>query len=401
MAAPSRPADYALDVARLLWPASPGLSVSRQRSTPGHRDAYVFPSARRPRVLMPVDVPGSTTMLRRLGKGRSRFSRTTREALARSVESPMFGYLRWPILRLPLPAGTDDSIEHYLATHLGSEVRVGVLLGTPRANQKPVLQLFTPSGRLLGFAKVGHNPLTSALVRREGDNLELVGRHRAHAFRPPRLLHRGQWRGLEILAMSALTTAGRLPVPEHTLAAAMREVATLGGTTRSALSASAFWRRLRAESARVGDPALRDRLQATLSRVDRRWGDAPLELGGWHGDWGFWNMALVDDVVHLWDWERYDARVPIGFDALHHAAQRVRPLDRDVSRQERRFVQAAPATLGRMGVGADLAGPTLGLYLLEVAVRYALALDEVPAPALRCRAAWALALLDHTEGTRR
>ena len=47
-------------------------------------------------------------------------------------------------------------------------------LGAARANRKPVLQLLTPDGETVGFAKIGVSPLTSSLVWAERDALTLL-----------------------------------------------------------------------------------------------------------------------------------------------------------------------------------------------------------------------------------
>ena len=57
-------ASYAAEVARLLWPEpwdAPHVTRTRHRGGLPHRDAYLFPSERRPRLLVPADVPGSST----------------------------------------------------------------------------------------------------------------------------------------------------------------------------------------------------------------------------------------------------------------------------------------------------------------------------------------------------
>ena len=101
------------------------------------------------------------------------------------------------------------------------------------------------------------------------------------------------------------------------------------------LAESAFWARLRDDrrgcSRRAGRPPPAGRASTT---IERRHGGDRVSLGGWHGDWGRWNMGMGDGVLQLWDWERYDAEVPIGFDALHFAAQSVRPGEREERRQE-------------------------------------------------------------------
>jgi hypothetical protein len=119
-----------------------------------------------------------------------------------------------------------------------------------------------------------------------------------------------------------------------------------------------------------------------------------VSLGGWHGDWGRWNMAMGDGHLQLWDWERFDPEVPVGFDGLHFAAQRVRPGQRDEHRQEETFLRSVPETLAELGVHSGQHDLTLRLYLLEIAVRYVDALTHGATPALRRRTSWVLSLLE-------
>ena len=119
-----------------------------------------------------------------------------------------------------------------------------------------------------------------------------------------------------------------------------------------------------------------------------------VHLGGWHGDWGRWNMGMGDGILQLWDWERYDPEVPIGFDALHFAAQSVRPGEREARRQEAAFLGSAPSALAELGVAPGQHDLVLRLYLLEIAVRYVDALTHGATPALQRRTAWVLSLLE-------
>jgi hypothetical protein len=333
-------------------------------------------------------------MLQRLGPGRSALAGPVRGLLERSVHSRAFALARWPMLRVP---GTDpdaDSIETHLAGCFGTEVRVGVLLGTRRVNQKPVLQVFDLGGRLRGYAKVGHNDLTAELVRREAESLASVGSHNPRSFRVPRLLHHGQWAGLEVLVVSALATNPRHQVTRTVRLTAMREVVRLAGTTSPPLAESGFWSRLRSTVELLSEEPAGSRLRAAAGAIEQRHGADPVSLGGWHGDWGPWNMGLGDGILQLWDWERYDPEVPIGFDGLHFASQSVRPGERDERRQNESFLRSAPRTLAELGVSPGQRDVTLRLYLLEIAARYVEALTHGATPALRRRTSWVLALLE-------
>lgn len=390
-------ASYAVEVARLLWPAPwDAPSVTRSGSVaPHHRDAYLFPSRRRPRLLVPVDVPASSTMLQRLGRGGAVLGPAARTALERSVRSHAFALTRWPRLRVATADAQAESIETHLSDRLGTAVRVGVLLGTRRPNQKPVLQVFDRDGRVLGYAKIGHNELTAGLVRREARALADIDGSTLHTFRAPELLHHDQWRGLEVLVMSALTTDPRRRVSPAARTAAMREVSRLGGTTEAPLTETPFWTRLRADTERLSPETMGPRLLDAAGGLERAHQADPVVLGSWHGDWGGWNMGLDHDgVLQLWDWERFDTGVPIGFDAVHFAVQHLRPGRRDAARDEETLVASLPDVLTGVGVPRDQQDLTLRLYLVEMAARYVDALTLSDTPQLRRRADWVLAFLE-------
>ena len=312
----------------------------------------------------------------------------------RAVSSRAFALTGWPVLRIPVTASDADSIEKYLATCLGTEVRVGVLLGTRRANQKPVLQVFDRSGALIAYAKVGHNALTAALVEREAEALTTISRLAPRSFQAPRVLHLGQWSGLEVLVISPLSTNRRHAVPGAVRLAAMREVAHLTDTTESPLTASAFWSRVRADARRLADRPRGDRFLGTIEALEQRHGADVVPMGAWHGDWGGWNMGMGEGGLKLWDWERFGDGVPIGFDAVHYAAQEVQPGRRDTARQERRFFAGVSELLESLGVDRTRHDLTVELYLLDVALRYEDALTLGPLPTLEARTSWALSLLE-------
>ena len=389
--------EYAAEVTRLLWPepwSAPALTRSRHEAGAGCRDAYVFPSRRRPRLLVPADLPGSSVMLRRLGSGRSQLAGPARALLVRSVRSRAFPLARWPMMRVEGADPRTDSVERHLSDALGIDVRVGVLLGTRRANQKPVLQVFGLDGAVLGYAKLGHNELTSSLVRQEAHALQRIAGALPHSFHVPRVVHHSTWCGLEVLVLSALPTTGR-PVTRSARLSASREIAGLLGTTATTLASSGFWERRRHSADLLGATPTGERVQALARTIEQQHGADPVTLGGWHGDWGPWNMGMADDGgLQVWDWERYDAEVPVGFDALHLAAQRVRPGGRDDRRQEAVFLDAVAPALDELGVRPHQRESTLRLYLLEMAIRYVDAQQHGTTPALGRRTSWVLSLLE-------
>lgn len=389
-------ASWAAEVTRLLWPApwgEPQVTRSTRRRSTTHRDAYVFPSARNPRLLVPADLPAAATMVQRLGNDDATLIRPLRRILRAAVGSPFFSVTRWPRLRVLGPDHGADSIERHLAGVLGADVRVGVVLGPRRVNQKPVLQVFGLDGSLLGFAKVGHNSLTTELVRHEARSLATVGELGPRLFDTPELLDASTWHGLDVLVMSALAIEPGRTVSPTTRVSAMVELAQLGTVQTRTLADSPFLQRMREHSLRLADCAHGAGLADAVAAIASRHGSTELTFGGWHGDWGPWNMGMQGEALQLWDWERYDAEVPLGFDAVHFIAQRVRVQQAVEHTQEADFLAAVPEALAPFGVDASLHDLTVHLYLLEMAVRYVDALRHGARADFERRTAWVVSLL--------
>ena len=96
-----------------------------------------------------------------------------------------------------------------------------------------------------------------------------------------------------------------------------------------------------------------------------------LAFGSWHGDWTPWNMASSGRRVLVWDWERFESGVPIGYDAVHYQLQAA--VERNSAGAQSAAEVAlftAPMTLGPLGVRPGSAVFVAALYLVEIATRY-------------------------------
>jgi hypothetical protein len=72
----------------------------------------------------------------------------------------------------------------------------------------------------------------------------------------------------------------------------------------------------------------------------------------------------------VWDWERFETGVPLGFDLLHHDLQEsITLLDADPRVAATRLLRGAAATLAPLDVGAG-AESVARLYLVTLACRY-------------------------------
>ena len=403
MQTPARPAgarpalDYPLAVAAMLWPAPSRVVATRRTASATPSTGWlVLPSARRPRLLVPVGVPAAARMLTRHGDRPG--PRAVRAALAAGVRTGLLE--RLPVQRLVAhPAAA--SLAEQLEPALGPGLAVGALLGTPRVNRKPVLQVFDPAGRTVAFVKVGHDDHTRELVRREADNLARVGTAGVPGVEPPQVLHAGPVDDLEVLVLSPLASSqgrgrsGSVPPPLPAMAA----LATAGGTQTGALRDSPFAERLRSRSGAAPGGAGAARLAGLVAAVLDRHGGDEVDLGAWHGDWAPWNMGWAEGRLQLWDWERWAEGVPLGLDPVHFLAQRVRHDRPGLRAAEDALLGALPGLLPAVGVPAARARLTLVLYLLELAARF-LAPEDGSAGTDHPRARWALDLADRllTEG---
>lgn len=362
---------YLEEVAALLWPHPASVATSRGRAVTTPDSEYVLvPHARRPRLLVPTARAAGAAAMRHYAEPGSAAARMRARVLSGALRSGLGGLLMRD--RVRVHAAPDvETVETRIRAALGRDVRIGLHLGPPRANRKPVLQLLTPEGETAGFAKVGVDPLTCELVRSERETLRCIERASLTRVRAPRVVHHEHWNGTEILVLSALPVwRNRRRLDAARLAGAMAEVARVHGVRRMRLDASPYWYTLNEHASRVpGDD--RATLDTALTAIARGYGDAELDFGSWHGDWAPWNMATLRDGLLLWDWERFGYDVPLGFDALHYPLQaEVRSRRGDPQSAARRTVAHAPRQLAPFGVSVDHARLTALLYLADLALRY-------------------------------
>lgn len=367
--------EYLQDVLGLLWPAPVRCTTGRPgATTAGARDFVVVPGLGRPRLLLPLDAPrAAATALRRYSEPPSRLARLRLEALAVAMATGIGPLVMRDRVRVEHgPDGQDDTVERHLADVLGRDVRVGLHIGPARANRKPVLQLLSPDGELLGFVKVGVNGLTRRLVAAEGRSLEHLAGAGLTRVETPGVLHSGTWRDLEILVQEPLPIwQRRSPLAPARLAEGMLEVASVGGVRREVLAASGFWTGLADGLAALSPTPTVLALRGAFDVLTRRAADVEVPVGSWHGDWTPWNMASVPGRLLVWDWERFEQGVPLGFDALHFELQSaVTGEHTDPRRAVARCTARAAELLDPFGVARDDAPVVALAYLVALAVRY-------------------------------
>ena len=350
-----------VDAAVRLWPDH-AVVVGGTAGGGAHELVFV-PHAGAPRVLVPARHPvAAARALCRFSHVLTLAERASRLAVGAALRAGGERLLPDRVVIRP-GTGRPDSIESHLSGLLGTDVVVSITVGSARANQKPVLGVFDRRGHGVAFVKVGDTPRTVELVRREAEALAEVGARAPAALEVPRLLHYGPWRGLELLVMSALDTVAwptRRPVRRPPVAAMEALADWFDGGTRP-LAETGFWQGL------VDVPGACQRYVDALATIATRYGDRPVRLGAWHGDWTPWNMAWRGDRVQLWDWEQFATGVPRGLDRVHYVVNTV----------------ARRAGFSRDAVGAALRTPEVrahadpdeqrllvALYLAAITARY-------------------------------
>jgi len=377
---PADPRDglaFSTSVARTLWPTC---SVRVGRAGGARKRAWwLFPHPRRVRLVLPARRPHATAILHASARGRQSATRSAMQAGAMLARIP--GVVE-NAPALIVEAGNcsrdDDTADVALSRVVGESVFVSWAVGPRRANRKPVLQLSTHQAKTIGFAKAGIDDLTRVLVGKEAGALQALSRHHFTVLNHPVVLGRTWVRDTQLLAISSIDsdgaslrdTLGRAGAARrHLLHQAMTELATAQGVNQQAIGSSAWLERLERRIQSVPDRVRQRRLSEAvtpLRTLTRR-----LPFGSWHGDWQPANFAIHDSSVAVWDWERYEQDVPLGFDSQHLALQtaitQMQVPPRDAASWA---LESARQRLAPWSISAEDARVVAILHLFDVSVRY-------------------------------
>lgn len=360
-------ADQLADTLDLLWPGS---SVTDRGRT--GEDYVLLPRRSRPTLMAPRRPrAAAAASLRNFKASGTRRTQLFLSALALGARVGLLD-----VLPSRTSMGTSGDSQGSIRDHLrhvldDGTVTVALQTSPPRANRKPVLQVLSASGHTIAFVKIGINELTSALVRAEGEALALVGRAALTRVASPRLLHRGTWRGMDVLVQSALPRPRGKGLEPARIADAMLEVSAIdtGGAT-----ASGAHYLIDLESRVAGLPvtAASTALQSALRELHASAAQAAsVRVGCWHGDWTPWNMSARDGLAQVWDWERFESGVPLGYDRLHFEVQGAIVRDGSAAAPAvRDMVERAPSLLAPFEGSSETATLTALLYLVEIGTRY-------------------------------
>lgn len=313
----------------------------------------VLPSRQEPRCLLPLgDTRATLEGFQVYTPGAFR-ARVVKGLLAQIAKT---GWNGWAVHSLYV--GEPLGLKALVSNVTGERNPVfAMLLGTPGKYRKLTIQVMRPGGKTLGYVKLALSKAAGARVRHEARVLENLA-----AFRPqvPRVLYAGEWQDSYLLFLSALE--GR-PGPAELSGMHVEFLEKLAGVGR------------------VDKPGYKlvaemgARWEEVAWRCDWRWqrigaaalAEARRELDGVtvpcalaHGDFSPANTRVRDGRMAVFNWERCEAEVPLGWDTFHFS------------------VEAAAALKKSWRAKFDLAAApgARGLFLLYLLDSLGKALDE-------------------------
>jgi hypothetical protein len=251
---------------------------------------------------------------------------------------------------------------------------VAFSLSTPKSNQKPVLQLLHPQGRCIGWAKIGWNERTDALIANEARWLQRPG---SQPLIKPDLIHDVDIAGRRVVITTAVrprrrSRRSRFEPPPGALFSAVAGLGSLGSLP---VQETKWW-----QSVTEVMGAATDRERTAIEAAVERCGDQAIPVGAWHGDLTPWNLMTTGDGIQLIDWEFAADQAPFGFDLCHFHTQvgsELRGLDAD--RALDRSARLSPQGLVAIGVSPTDRRAVWELYLVELIRRQlALRVDGYP-----------------------
>jgi hypothetical protein len=367
---PERRSESLVEAADALWPeplAWTGQHAGHRRSEETLFEYFVVPHLRSPRLLVPTDRRLAGRVFRDLANASEGRRRLVTRALAGACRVGLAGVLLRDRVRIERSADTGDrGIQDVLDDLLGTPVDVVVSITRARANRKPILRVVGADGETLAYAKVATTSLTKRLVEREGDVLERLAHAAWRRVQLPEVIGRRSWHGSEILLISALTTNDRQLQLDDVLEAA-QEICRSAPVTEQPTWSSSYWRRLNERV--TASTHARESLTDVMRTMEQALPDLVLQHGAWHGDWTPWNMAAGGRGVLVWDLERYEEDVPVGYDVVHYDLQRQILVPGENSRDAiRNLLPEVRSHLAAFGVPDP--DPVVLLYLVEMCARW-------------------------------
>lgn len=278
-----------------------------------------------------------------------------------------------------MPANTDNPslLVHLREVFQSSDLTFSVSLGAPGVHRKPVLQVLTRNGRILGYAKVGWNEATCALVRHEAEVLRKLNGV-SLSFQVPRIACAGEWQGMFICVQSPPDSKENHAPQRLTqeYLDVLKELAALLAK-RLAVEESVFWERLLKRVGQVQNTYFRHVLEEGIRIIREELGNQPMPFHWCHGDFVPWNAYCADRKIFLFDWEYANPEAPGGYDLFHFLVQTLWLLQKKTPGTILQIVMRtmteplAQSYWNYLGIEENILLPLFLLYLLDRLAFYA------------------------------
>ncbi len=254
------------------------------------------------------------------------------------------------------------------------DIIFSISLGTSGPYRKPVIQVITLDGKILGYVKVGWNEATSKLVRHETQILKTLAQSLLLSFIVPRVLHNSYWDDHFICIQSAPEVISEESPKELKVIhlGALKELATFR-MKRMSLQKSHFWTTLKQRVKRVTNAYYKSVLERGIVTLEVEIGKRFLPFHFRHGDFTPWNTKWVEGRLFIFDWEYASEEASPGWDLFHFLIQSMLLLHRSsIGKIYQAFQEAQTSRywveryLKALDLGSEWVRPLLLAYLLDI-----------------------------------
>jgi len=233
--------------------------------------------------------------------------------LAALLETALRAGLAQPFVRRIGISPPPGPLLHWLRQVVGEKsLHCSLSLGPAGPHQKCVLQLMRPDGSILGYAKVGCNQKTVALVENEVRFLRRLSEQKFSRLVIPELLYAGWFRDRFV----AVTRQASPPVSQAPAAITSLHLEALR-ELRESLNVAARGPAAAPGCRQVASGYYCGLVEQATARARRWLGTSPLPVYARHGDFTPWNLRLVAGGLLAFDWEYASEQGTPGYDLIH------------------------------------------------------------------------------------
>jgi len=202
------------------------------------------------------------------------------------------------------------------------DIDFSISLGTPGPDRKPVIQILSSTGEVVGFVKLGTD-YTNNLIQNEANTVAGLSRFSSDLFSFPELIDKGWWQNRFFAVLSSPKAKPKVAPqqlsPNHI--EVLEELADIN-TTWMTLDESPFWTGLNEKIESLKDNNyFYTTIKSVLHKIQKKLNSSPLPFHMSHGDFTPWNTYLVGEKLFIFDWEYSDNKALPGRDLFHFILQ--------------------------------------------------------------------------------